>query len=59
MRTTHNPFPVTMRSPAPAKPWLESHLFVTLPRYHALLGRVVEGHFPLLPVMLLPVAEGE
>jgi hypothetical protein len=31
MRKTHNQCHVTMRSPAPAKPWLESNLSVTLP----------------------------
>jgi hypothetical protein len=35
MRKTHHPCHVTMRSPAPAKPWLASTLFVTLPERHA------------------------
>jgi len=39
MRTTRHQFHGKMRSRAPAKPWLDGNLFVTLPRTHAWPGR--------------------
>jgi hypothetical protein len=35
MRKTPNQFPVQIRSCKHAEPWLDSNLFVTLPRYLA------------------------